>query len=105
GMGELVAVMAPAAVQQAWSPAPSQADSDDHLVELWLHGRSLRTLASYISEARAFRAFIEDRPLRAVRLGDLHAYLDGMAHLAPSSRSCRMGAVKSLLGFGHRIGY
>jgi site-specific recombinase XerD len=106
-MGELVVIgpSAGEAVGQVWQPPPSQADNDDHLVALWLHGRSPRTLASYATEARAFRAFLEGRPLRAVRLGDLHAYIDRMAHLAASSRCTHMGAVKSLLSFGFRIGY
>jgi len=105
-MGELVVVEPGGrAVAQAWQPAPSQADSDDHLVTLWLHGRIARTLASYTTEVRAFRAFIGGRRLRAVRLGDLHAYVDSMAHLAASSRCTRMGAIKSLLSFGFRVGY
>jgi len=62
----------PAAVLTATATAtiPQQAASDVHLVALWLHGRTPRTLAAYASEARAFLAFAA-KPLRAVTLGDL----------------------------------
>jgi len=83
---------------------PQQADSDAHLVALWLHGRTARTLAAYSSEARAFLAFAA-KLLRAVTLGDLHAYMDSLAALAPASRQCRLAAIKSLFGFAHPLGY
>jgi len=47
---------------------PQQADSDAHLVALWLHGCAARTLAAYSSEIRAFLTFAS-KPLRAVTLG------------------------------------
>ncbi len=83
---------------------PQQADSDAELVRLWLHGRSPRTLAAYRAEARAFLGFVA-KPIRAVALRDLHAYADTLAGLAPASRACRLGAVKSLLSFASRLGY
>src|SRR4051812_41088670 len=66
GMGELGCVIEPvtAVAVQTWEPPPSQADSDDHLVALWLHGRSPRTLTSYTTEVRVFRAFLDGRALR-----------------------------------------
>jgi len=94
----------PAAVVTATAAIPQQADSDAHLVALWLHGRTARTLAAYANEARAFLAFAA-MPLRAVTLGDLHAYMDSLAALAPASRQCRLAAIKSLFGFAHRLGY
>ncbi len=83
---------------------PAQADNDAHLVELWLHGRAARTLTAYSSEARTFLAFV-GKPIRAVRLGDLHGYVGSLAHLAPVSRACKLAAVKSLFSFAHRLGY
>jgi len=94
----------PVAVLTAMATIPQQADSDAHLVALWRHGRTARTLAAYASEARAFLAFAA-KPLRAVTLGDLHAYMDSLAALAPASRQCRLAAIKSLFGFAHRLGY
>jgi len=49
---------------------PQQADSDAHLVALWLHGCTARTRSAYASETRAFLAFAA-KSLRAVTLGDL----------------------------------
>lgn len=105
-MGELVAkpVVGPAA-QEVWTRPPSQADSDEHLIELWLHGRGPRTRRSYETAIRTFRAFVAGTPLRAVRLGDVHAYMDSLAHLAASSQVTRMAAVKSVLSFALRVGY
>lgn len=103
GVTTMPATVATATVVAA-AAIPQQADSDAHLVALWLHGRTARTLAAYSSEARAFLAFAA-KPLRAVTLGDLHAYMDGLAALAPASRQCRLAAIKSLFGFAHRLGY
>jgi len=76
GMNEAAGVTTrPVAVVTATTAIPQQADSDAHLVALWLHGRTARTLAAYASEARTFLAFAA-KPLRAVTLGDLHAYMD-----------------------------
>lgn len=83
---------------------PQQADSDTHLIALWLHGRTARTVRAYSSEARTVMAFI-DKPIRAVTLGDLHNYMDTLVGLAPVSQRCRLAAVKSMLTFAHRLGY
>lgn len=79
-------------------------DEDDQLVGLWLHGRSLHTLRAYTRDAGGFRAFVA-RPLLQVRLGEIQAYADTLAHLAPATQARVLSAVKSLLAFGHRLGY
>ena len=33
---------------------PAQADSDDQLIEIWLHGRARRTVRAYRAGAQAF---------------------------------------------------
>jgi hypothetical protein len=38
-------------------------------------------------------------------LGDLAAWGDALGHLAPASRTRKLGALKSLASLGHRIGY
>jgi hypothetical protein len=40
-----------------------------------------------------------------VKLADLVAYGETLEQFAPASRARKLGAVKSLAGFGHRIGY
>lgn len=77
--------------------APAQADSDATLIRLWLAGRSPHT-------ARAFLAHT-GKPLRAVTVGDVQAFGDALAGLAPASRALKLPAVKSLLGFAYRLGY
>lgn len=81
----------------------ADAGADPRLVDLWLHGRPASTQRSYRIEAARFLAFV-DRPLSAVTLADLQAFADQLGHLAPTSRAHALAAVKSLLGFGHRLG-
>jgi integrase/recombinase XerD len=85
--------------------APAEApDEDDRLIALWLHGRSRHTARAYARDARRLRAFVA-RSLPAVRLGDVQAFADTLAHLAPATQARILSAVKSLLAFGHRLGY
>ena len=85
---------------------PSQADDDGHLIELWLHGKSPNTQEAYRRDLFQFIDFA-DLPLRHVRLGDLQDWADHLEAqgLAPATRSRKLGTVKSLFSFGHRIGY
>ncbi len=83
-----------------------QADSDQHLIDLWLHGRSSHTQRAYRADAGRFLAAI-GKSLHQTTLGDLQQYaarLIGSGRKATSA--CRtMSAVKSLFAFGHRLGY
>lgn len=81
-----------------------QATSDAELIELWLHGRSPYTQRAYRADVDRF-LLNTARPLAAVTLGDLQDFADSLAPLAPSSRVRILAAVKSLLAFGHRLGY
>jgi integrase/recombinase XerD len=40
-----------------------------------------------------------------VTVGDVQAWMDTLEHLAPASRARKISSVKSLFGFGHRLGY
>ena len=53
---------------------------------------------------RKFGNFV-GKPLRAVRLQDLQEFADSLDGLAPSSQARLLSGVKSLLAFGHRLGY
>lgn len=87
------------------APAPlRQADSDAHLVSLWLHGRSPHTQRAYLATVRRFAAHV-GKPLAHVTLGDLQSYEDTLVHLALRTRARHLAAVKSLLTFGQKIGY
>jgi integrase/recombinase XerD len=83
---------------------PAQADSDATLIALWLAGKADRTRRAYQDDVAAFLRFV-GKPLRQVKLADLVAYGETLDQLAPASRARKLGAVKSLASFGHRIGY
>src|SRR5689334_11369055 len=81
-----------------------QASSDEHLLELWLHGRSPHTQRAYRTDIERFR-LRAGKPFAAVALADLQGFADSLEELAPASRYRCLSSVKSLLAFGHRIGY
>lgn len=91
-----------AAVSQATTVR--QASTDTQLLALWLHGRSLHTRRAYGGDVKRFLAFV-GKPLRRVTLADVQGFSDSLLGLAPASRGRTLSAVKSLLAFGHRIGY
>lgn len=88
------------------------------LVALWLHGKTEQTRSSYENDIRCFAGFLlaeapgqvrlNDLDLTTVTLNDLQAYADYLEETkgyAPASRKRRLCAVKSLLRFGHKVGY
>ncbi len=86
------------------SPIPRQATSDEQLIALWLHGRSPHTQRAYRADVQRFLLY-RGHSLPAVTLGDLQDFADSLADLKPASRGRILAAVKSLLAFGHRLGY
>lgn len=84
----------------------SQADDDQHLVYLWLHGKSLHTQEAYRRDVKQFVDFV-DLPLSLVKLQHIWGWADYLQQirLAASTRARKLAAVKSLFSFGHRIGY
>ena len=82
---------------------PSQAETDEQLIRLWLHGRPETTVRAYQFDAGRFRAFA-GKPLRMITVGDVQGFADSIEHLADASRARALSAVKSLLSYGHRIG-
>jgi integrase/recombinase XerD len=91
---------------QATSVIPRQADTDDQLIELWLHGRPKNTQVAYRLDIGQFLDAIT-KSLQTVTLGDLQSYadqLDGIG-LQPTSINRKIATVKSLFSFGHRLGY
>jgi integrase/recombinase XerD len=86
------------------STAPVQASSDEQLLSLWLNGRSRHTRRAYETDARAFLAHA-GVSLRQVMVGHVQGYGASLEHLSSATRARRLSAVKSLLSFGHRLGY
>jgi integrase/recombinase XerD len=92
--------------QSAVGRLVAQADNDAHLVRLWLHGKSVNTRDAYERDVRAFVDFA-DVPLQRLTLQHVQDWTDVLADagLAASTRARKLSAVKSLLSFGHKLGY
>ncbi len=91
----LPTALLPAPLPRPAASQPAQAHSDEHLLALWLHGRSAATQRAYAADLRAFLAHVA-RPLQAVTLGDVQAFQDTLATLAPATEARRLSAGKSL---------
>lgn len=82
-----------------------QAENDSQLIELWIHGKTTNTAEAYRRDIDRFTAFV-NKPLPQVTLADVQAFSDSLgAELADASKARMLAAVKSLLTFGHRVGY
>ena len=83
-----------------------QAHNDEQVVGLWLHGRSPHTQKAYGADVVRFFTFV-NKQLPFVTLSDLQDFSDRLAeeNLEPASQHRTLSAVKSLIGFAHRIGY
>lgn len=82
-------------------------DSDQQLVDMWLHGKSPHTADAYRRDVNEFRWFVEDKPLGRVVLNDLIFYYDALVQQgrSPATVKRKLSAVKSVLTYGLRIGY
>lgn len=73
-----------------------QAETDERLIDLWVHGRSPSTIRAYRSDAKRFLRFVK-KTLREVTLGELQAFADSLDQkLAPASRHRCLSSIKSL---------
>jgi len=101
-----VAEQALVGVQSAATVVAVQADSDEMLACLWLHGRAANTVSSYRTSLVQFQAEV-GLPLHQVTLGALQGWADRLAEAGLSPKTCvvRLAAIKSLFAFGLRLGY
>ncbi len=83
-----------------------EANSDEQMIELWLHGRSPHTRRAYRADASRFWSFT-GVSLHQARLTDLQSFSDALeaTGVAPASRNRTLSSVKSLFAFSHRLGY
>ena len=107
----LPAVIVPEIIEGEFVEAPSrgalisQADSDRHMIELWLGKHASRhTRRNYARHIARFLAFVR-KPLAEVRLGDVQAFAASLEPLAPATRANAIAAVKSLFAFAQEAGY
>ena len=83
----------------------AQVENDAALVKLWLQGRSAATCIAYARDIRAFLAYVS-KPLRAMSLEDVQAFVDSRAALnKPASQRRRLASIKSLFSFAYQLGY
>ena len=94
----------PFLIESAAAVEQGSAADDDQLVEIWLHGRSEHTVRAYRADVERFQVRA-GKPLTQVTLSDLQQFAGTLEELAPASRYRTLSALKSLLAFGHRIGY
>jgi integrase/recombinase XerD len=85
---------------------PKQADTDEQLISLWLHGRSKHTQRAYEKDVKDFLKY-EGINLRSITLGHLQQYSDKLFKKNLSNESIRrkLASIKSIFAFAHRIGY
>jgi len=88
---------------QVSSQISNQANSDDQLIALWLHGRPENTVVAYRRDVERLLAHTS-KPLSSTTLADLQSFADSLSG-SDNSRKRAINAVKSLLTFGQRIGY
>ena len=84
---------------------PSQANSDQQLMALWLHGHSEHTQRAYAADIARLLEHTGDKPLAAITLADLQSFADSIGEQSANSRKRTISAVKSLLSFGQKVGY
>ena len=93
-----------AIVETAGRAMTAQAQNDGHLIELWVgSSNSDHTRRARVEDARRFLAFV-GKPLTMVTVGDLIGFIDGLAG-SDSTKARKVKHAKSLLTFGHRIGF
>ncbi len=81
----------------------NQANSDQKVIEMWLHGRPATTRRGYERAARQLFGFV-GVGLRDITLADLQAFRDSLGG-KESSQGTTLAAVKSLMRFAHDLGY
>jgi integrase/recombinase XerD len=81
-----------------------QADSDEHLVMMWLHGRSHNTKEYYARTAKRFLTFTQ-KPLQQVVLSDIQMFADSLKDMASGSQVALLRAIRSLFSFAVKIDY
>jgi integrase/recombinase XerD len=84
----------------------TQADNDQELIKLWLHGKSKHTQRYYKKDVEHFFNFA-NKSLKQVILKDLQDFADyiDQKDLAEGSKRRVLSSVKSIFSFSHKLGY
>lgn len=85
---------------------PTQADNDQELIKLWLHGKSKHTQRYYKKDSEHFFQFT-NKSLREVILKDLQDFANHVDQqdLVDGSKRRILSSLKSLFAFSCKLGY
>lgn len=84
---------------------PVASDNDAQLVSMWVaRSSSPNTRKNYQRQAARFLAAV-GKPLPSVSLKDVQTYIASLEAMSSATKALAVSAVKSLLTFGHEIGY
>ncbi len=89
-------------------PKVTDCNNDNELIGLWSEGkRSPHTRDAYLRDVRYFQAFVEGKPFERITLNDLQAWEKALFQQGyrPYTVRRRLSAIRSLLGWGFKIGY
>ena len=78
-------------------------DAVAQLVEMWLFGRSPRTIDVYRRYTHRFLSYV-NKPLHLVSLADMQGWQKTLEGMAPNSQRIAIAAVKSFLKFAQNTG-
>lgn len=78
-------------------------DAVTQLVEMWLFGRSPRTIDVYRRYTHRFLSYV-NKPLHLVTLADMQGWQKTLEGMAPNSQRIAIAAVKSFLKFAQNTG-
>jgi integrase/recombinase XerD len=78
-------------------------DAVAQLVEMWLFGRSPRTIDVYRRYTHRFLSYV-NKPLHLVTLADMQGWQQTLSGMAPNSQRIAIAAVKSFLKFAQNAG-
>jgi integrase/recombinase XerD len=82
--------------------AVGQAENDNQVLAMWLHGRPKTTTRAYFYEIQRMLSEV-GKPLQRITLGDLQGCIDNLTGLSPASQARGINAIKSLFSFAQRI--
>ena len=91
---------------QIVSVIPTQADNDQELIKLWLHGKSKHTQRYYKKDIEHFFQYT-NKFLKEIILKDLQNFADyiDQQDLVDGSKRRILSSVKSLFAFAHKLAY
>jgi integrase/recombinase XerD len=100
------ALETPIELTDSQSQIIQQADNDEMLIRMWLHGRSTHTQRAYRRDITAFLQQV-NKSIRYITLADLQSYVDDLlkTELSPTSIKRTLWAIKSLFTFSTKINY